>query len=260
MKKMISLILVTVCLLMSFAATETLAACNHNWVLVHKDEDGAPCKGYNVTYRCNVCGDMKAGTLAPTADHNWKVAYSDPVECFKDGYVSYYCIDCSELKDEVIPAYGSHDHTFYYNNDATCTKDGTKIGTCKRCGVAELLTDVGSAKGHSYNENWTVTFEGNCIRLKSIKRNCKTCGEPQVRYDGYGPHADKNQDYKCDLCSADLSPTSENPGASDNVTKDCSCKCHKGGITGFFWKIGNFFAKLFRIKSKQICACGVYHF
>lgn len=38
---------------------------------------------------------------------------------------------------------------------------------------------------------------------------------------------------------------------------DCSCNCHKGGIMGFFWKIINFFNKLF--KSKQLCACGAKH-
>ena len=42
--------------------------------------------------------------------------------------------------------------------------------------------------------------------------------------------------------------------------KDCSCKCHKTGLAGFFWKIGNFFNKLFKIKSKQMCACGVAHY
>ena len=261
MKKIISSILVIICLLMSLATTEALAYCNHNWELAHIDEEGgAPCKGYDATYRCNYCGSTKIGFLAPTANHNWQVGFSEPVGCFKDGYVSYYCSYCAELDDKIIPAYGSHDHTFIYNNDATCTKDGTKIGTCKRCGESEILSDEGSAKGHSYGD-WKVTFEGTCVRQKSFKRNCKNCGEAQVRYEGYGSHADADKDYKCDFCSADLSPNvPSNPEAPDNAVKDCSCKCHKGGITGFFWKIGNFFAKLFKIRSKQICACGVYHF
>lgn len=42
--------------------------------------------------------------------------------------------------------------------------------------------------------------------------------------------------------------------------ENCSCNCHKTGISNFFWKIANFFNKLFKIKGKQMCACGVAHF
>lgn len=38
----------------------------------------------------------------------------------------------------------------------------------------------------------------------------------------------------------------------------CSCKCHKGGISGFFFKIILFFQKLFR--TNQTCSCGVNHY
>lgn len=37
----------------------------------------------------------------------------------------------------------------------------------------------------------------------------------------------------------------------------CSCNCHKGGIKGFFFKILNFFQKLFG--KNKVCACGVKH-
>ncbi len=39
---------------------------------------------------------------------------------------------------------------------------------------------------------------------------------------------------------------------------ECDHNCHKGGIAGFFWKIGNFFNKIFRIK--QYCECGAAHY
>lgn len=39
--------------------------------------------------------------------------------------------------------------------------------------------------------------------------------------------------------------------------KPCSCNCHKGGISGFFFKIINFFEKLFG--KNKVCACGVKH-
>lgn len=37
----------------------------------------------------------------------------------------------------------------------------------------------------------------------------------------------------------------------------CSCNCHKGGISGFFFKLINFFEKLFG--KNKVCACGVKH-
>lgn len=39
--------------------------------------------------------------------------------------------------------------------------------------------------------------------------------------------------------------------------KPCSCNCHKGGIAGFFFRIINFFEKLFG--KNKVCACGVKH-
>ena len=38
----------------------------------------------------------------------------------------------------------------------------------------------------------------------------------------------------------------------------CSCKCHKGGISGFFFKIILFFQKIF--KTNKTCTCGVNHY
>ncbi len=37
----------------------------------------------------------------------------------------------------------------------------------------------------------------------------------------------------------------------------CGCNCHQGGILGFFWSIGNFFNRLFRIN--EVCDCGAWH-
>lgn len=256
--KKILLLVAAICLIMTVAAITAFAACNHSWQKA--ETEGADCKGYTTLYVCTKCYQQKTVTTAPTASHNWIETARIDETCLKDGYASYYCPGCIDVKTVTLKSPGSHDYEFAYNDDATCTKDGTKIGTCKRCQTVNILTNKGSAKGHSYGD-WVVTLEGTCKREGVSRRYCTRCGVSEVRYDGYGSHADKNQDYKCDICGADLSPdVPSDPEAPDNAVKDCSCKCHKGGITGFFWKIGNFFAKLFRIKSKQICACGKYHF
>lgn len=51
--------------------------------------------------------------------------------------------------------------------------------------------------------------------------------------------------------------TPEEPDTPDNPAENCSCNCHAGGITNFFWKIINFFQKLFG--KNKVCECGVKH-
>ncbi len=50
----------------------------------------------------------------------------------------------------------------------------------------------------------------------------------------------------------------EEPDTPTDPTDPCSCNCHKGGIKAFFFKLFNFFAKLFN-PAKRICGCGVKH-
>ena len=45
--------------------------------------------------------------------------------------------------------------------------------------------------------------------------------------------------------------------SAEAVYKDCECKCHQGGIAGFFYKIVLFFQKLFG--QNKVCACGMNH-
>ena len=44
---------------------------------------------------------------------------------------------------------------------------------------------------------------------------------------------------------------------AEAIYEDCPCKCHQGGIAGFFYKIVLFFQKLFGMN--KVCACGVKH-
>ena len=42
-----------------------------------------------------------------------------------------------------------------------------------------------------------------------------------------------------------------------DASEDCGCKCHQGGIAGFFFKIVLFFQKLFG--QNKVCVCGMNH-
>ena len=262
MKKTLTYIITVICCMCAFVCYVGAADCTHNWSVY--SVSGSACETHYVTYQCSKCYSYKTENAQPTEAHKWQVAYKEETTCTKNGFTSYVCSVCFSLKTEEGKASG-HEYTYIYNDDATCTKDGTKIGTCKKCGFMDIFTNEGSAKGHTYSGDWEVIRASTCLSEGVSKRDCIVCNVDEIRYDALGPHTDKNKDYKCDVCKTDLSP-GQNTGSDDdsvqddNIIKDCSCKCHKGGITGFFWKIGNFFAKLFKIKSKQICACGIYHF
>ena len=49
-----------------------------------------------------------------------------------------------------------------------------------------------------------------------------------------------------------------NPPKPENPSNNCSCICHKGGISAFFYKIARFFWKLFKVK--RTCACNAAHY
>lgn len=240
------------------AANSTTVVCDHKWTAA--SSEGTPCSGYLNIYVCSKCYATKEEKLEATQSHKWAESYSEAATCTKDGCVMYYCETCLELKTVEKKALG-HSYTYASNNDATCTKDGTSIRKCQICSETDMVTDKGSALGHDFSGEWKTVISANCQREGRSTRKCSRCSAVESRLDPITAHGDKNGDYKCDVCSADLSPeAAEKPDASDEIIKDCSCKCHKGGIAGFFWKIGNFFNKLFKIKSKQICDCGVYHF
>ena len=198
---------------------------------------------------------------AATQAHNWYVTTSKEPTCDENGHIQAVCLGCGELKQETKDALG---HTYVYasRNDATCTKDGTSFRTCQRCGDRAIVPDKGSAKGHKFSDEWYVVEESTCIKKGVKKQVCTVCGAGIFRdIEDFGPHRDKDGDRRCDLCREELSSLDPVvPGGDSSDRYDCDCNCHEGGIKGFFWKIGNFFCKLFRIKSKQVCDCGIYHF
>ena len=84
-----------------------------------------------------------------------------------------------------------------------------------------------------------VTFDG-CRYEASDEVEITEIDEPECNHS----YSDNN-DATCDLCDY-------------NRAENCDCNCHAGGLKAFFFKLGNFFAKLFN-PAKKICACGMKH-
>lgn len=124
---------------------------------------------------------------------------------------------------ETVTVYEAVTHKLEYlpHTDATCQKAGhTPSIVCNDCKDAE--------------GNALVIAGGDELP----KVDCK----------------DDNGDYKCDWCGEKVG---EEPEPED-PTKNCSCNCHKKGISKFFFDFILFFQKIFRLNS--VCKCGVRHY
>ncbi len=82
-----------------------------------------------------------------------------------------------------------------------------------------------------------------CTENGEITAVCERCGKKDTEI--IPAHGHNYIDGECEHCG-------------DNLTDDCTCNCHKGGIGGFIYKILRIFWKLF--KTNQYCACGVAHY
>ena len=106
----------------------------------------------------------------------------------------YYSCECGEKGTETFTSGNAlgHEFTNYISdNNATCTQDGTKTAVCDRdgCNEKDTVTDVGSAKGHTYSEKWSQS--------ETEHWHSATCGH-NVEKNRAAHTFDKNQ--KCIEC------------------------------------------------------------
>ena len=136
----------------------------------------------------------------------------------------YAFIDCSNLTD-----------VFYGGTEAQWKK--ISIGSYN-----EDLTDATIHYNYHIHEYDSVVTVPTCTKDGYTTYTCE-CGDTYMKnmISATG-HEDLDVDAHCDHCDELL----------------CDHDCHRGGITGFFWKITNFFNKIFG--SNKTCSCGVAHY
>lgn len=96
-------------------------------------------------------------------------------------------------------------------------------------------------ENHVFSD-WTVTKHPTCTETGLMINSCLCCGTEESQSIQAIGHEDADVDAYCDNCDELL----------------CNHNCHKGGIAGFFWKITNFFNRIFG--SNKVCDCGVAHY
>lgn len=180
--------------------------------------------------------------------------------CTTTGYTGdTYCKTCgTKTKTGTTIAKKSHSYTSSITTQPTCTKEGVKTYKCT-CGAS--YTEAIAKKSHSIVTIPAVSATCTKTGLTEGKK-CSVCGTVTVfqQIVAKKSHIDNNGDYQCDYgCGyAFEKPAPDTPTTPDEPeNKPCSCNCHKGGISGFFFKLINFFEKLFG--KNKVCVCGVKH-
>ncbi len=166
------------------------------------------------------------------------------ITAFADGET--YLLETNEMYDVYVPG-ESYTYFGFIAEESGCYVIDTFITEYDE--AADPYIEVYDDDGNM------VAYNDDCYGLESAVVFYAEEGEYYVIYcsdasnteDSYycisitETCADFSQDGYCDSCRDLL----------------CSHNCHKGGIVGFFWKITNFFNKLFGIN--EYCECGAYH-
>ena len=126
----------------------------------------------------------------------------------------------------------------------TCANDGHKEGVyCNDCETWLSGHETIASPGHNpitVNEiAATCTDSGY-----SGDTMCSTCGEVLTKGSVLFSSGHDFDGSICKVCGF-------------NRSENCSCNCHKGGIYSVFFRLFNFFQKLFGIN--KVCTCGVSH-
>lgn len=157
----------------------------------------------------------------------------------EEGVTTYTC-KCGKIYTEAIAKLQGHTYTSKITRYPTHTKVGIMTYTCA-CGDT-YTQEIPKTAGHYYSYKYV---EPTCTSNGYTLYTCE-CGDSYtanvVPTTG---HTDNDSNGYCDNCGAELA-------------KNCSCNCHKGGISSFFFKIALLFQRIFG--KNKYCSCGVKHY
>ena len=221
--------------------------------------NGGSCSTSTKSVKCgNTYGNLPTPTRAGYTLDGWytalnggtKVTASTKVTATSN-HTLYAHWTCNHSSTEVRNA-----------KTATCTAEGYTGDTyCNNCGVKTKTGTTIAKKAHTEVVDNAVSATCSKTGLTEGK-HCSVCNTVTVTQQIVATvsHIDNNTDYKCDYgCGYTFEiPDDLTPDELEENTKNCSCNCHKGGISGLIWKILRFFYKLFKIN--PVCGCGVAHY
>ncbi|MGN0485743.1 MAG: CHAP domain-containing protein [Acutalibacteraceae bacterium] len=182
-------------------------------------------------YRRNLSAGKYKVKLQSTNSETWDYSDGDWME-----FSVLHCYDCGE--ETILP---------------TCQSEGVKTFTCTLCKAIKTESIEKNVSNHIGGTELKNYVDATCTEYGYTGDTyCLGCGIVIVKGKDIpmNNHNDNNNDGKCDACGILFEP--ETPPSAD-----CSCNCHKGGLAGFFFRLINFFQKLFG--QNKVCACGASH-
>ena len=240
------------------------------------------------TYTCSYgCGTSYDETL-PALGHSYPAVWIEllPATCTERGLSVKICSVCSDLQRQILPklAHADNDgdgacdecgygketpdtpdtptHSHKYSTSVTITPTCEVKGEMKfTCDCGDSYTKEIPALGHT--EVIDEAVEATCSSTGLTEgSHCDICGEVIIKQEVIAKlgHSDGDGDDICDLCNETITVIDpDEPETPDEPEEEpCDCDCHAGGIKAFFFKLINFFAKIFD-KDARTCECGKSH-
>ena len=189
-----------------------------------------------ITYTCE-CTHSYTESIPKFTKHTYVGTVTAPT-CTTQGYTTYACECGDSYVDDIVEARHTFSAEWTIDEDPTCKYEGLKSRHCEFCPARTDFAPIGKLT-HDFV---SVRVEPSCLDEGYIMSLCYNCGEEKT--ETIEPTGHDFDGSKCTVSDYDKAD-------------DCNCNCHKNGIPGLFWKIINFFNKLF--KSKQYCSCGAKH-
>lgn len=228
--------------------TETIPIIDHDfseWIT----EIEPTCTEMGIKYRvCSACGARETSNISANG-HEYSDEWTIDKEatCITEGSKSHHCIHCDSKTDVTVIEKAEHQYgDWIVVKEATCNSEGTRSKVCSIC------NNVIKATIPKTQHNYVVSVVApSCTENGYTIHTCSICGYSFTDGEVPAHHTDEDNDGICDICGTDLSP-------HDPATH-CSCNCHKSGIVKFFWKIANFFRKIFKMEKYHYCDCGAAH-
>lgn len=185
--------------------------------------------------------------------HSYSSKITTAATCTKTGVKTFNC-RCGASYTETISKTSHNSNTTIPAVASTCTKTGLTEGKkCSVCGTVTVAQQTVAMKTH--NSNTIIPAVAPTCRETGLTegKKCSVCGTVTVAQQIIDKVdcVNNDGDDMCDYCEKDM-PINE-PDATD-----CSCSCHKGGISGLIFKIILFFQRIFGMNKE--CACGIAHY
>jgi len=177
--------------------------------------------------------------------HSYTSSITKAATCTQTGIKTFKCSTCGNTYTETIPVTG-HKEVIDKAIAATCKTEGKTQGShCSVCGYVIKAQTVIKKTPHTYT---LAVKDPTCTENGATIYTCSACGDTYSESIPAIGHIDDDGDGMCDLCNKNLG----------GGVADCDHICHKGGFSGFIYKIIRIFWKLFKIN--KTCACGVNHY